>query len=215
MRQTVGQFKMVKRVYIEQVIPLSFAGILKGWLILCSWIQNLYWWVSYEIVCTLQNLTLRMIQCMRLYLTIFQKTRPKSYLLTWRQLSMSFSLYDVKTYYCILESPMCVTCFQVYISIFSEDRQNRENDQHNKNQIPKKKRKTRTAFTNQQIYELEKRFILQKYLTPSDRDEIAAKLGLTCAQVITWFQNRRAKFKRDIEELKNDVGATSPKGSDN
>lgn len=25
------------------------------------------------------------------------------------------------------------------------------------------------------------------------------------AQVITWFQNRRAKLKRDIEELKKDV----------
>lgn len=95
-----------------------------------------------------------------------------------------------------------------------DGRKAREEEQHGKSQIPKKKRKTRTAFTNQQIYELEKRFILQKYLTPSDRDEIAAKLGLTCAQVITWFQNRRAKFKRDIEEMKHDVVSTSPKRID-
>ena len=93
----------------------------------------------------------------------------------------------------------------------TDNQNNGEHDPHNKSQLPKKKRKTRTAFTNQQIYELEKRFILQKYLTPADRDEIASKLGLTCAQVITWFQNRRAKFKRDIEEMKNDVVATSPK----
>lgn len=73
---------------------------------------------------------------------------------------------------------------------------------------PKKRRKSRTAFTNQQIYELEKRFLYQKYLTPADRDEIAQNLGLTNAQVITWFQNRRAKLKRDLEELKNDVVAT-------
>ncbi|XP_060069539.1 transcription factor LBX1-like [Ylistrum balloti] len=74
-----------------------------------------------------------------------------------------------------------------------------------KHQPPKKRRKSRTAFTNQQIYELEKRFLYQKYLTPADRDEIAQTLGLTNAQVITWFQNRRAKLKRDLEELKNDV----------
>ncbi|XP_039435106.1 homeobox protein B-H2-like isoform X2 [Culex pipiens pallens] len=67
---------------------------------------------------------------------------------------------------------------------------------------PKKKRKSRTAFTNTQIFELEKRFLYQKYLSPSDRDEIAAALGLSNAQVITWFQNRRAKGKRDLEELR-------------
>jgi homeobox protein LBX len=76
-----------------------------------------------------------------------------------------------------------------------------------KNQPPKKRRKSRTAFTNQQIYELEKRFLYQKYLTPADRDEIAQNLGLTNAQVITWFQNRRAKLKRDLEEIKADVVA--------
>ncbi|EDW96279.1 uncharacterized protein Dyak_GE24976, isoform A [Drosophila yakuba] len=70
---------------------------------------------------------------------------------------------------------------------------------------PKKKRKSRTAFTNQQIFELEKRFLYQKYLSPADRDEIASGLGLSNAQVITWFQNRRAKLKRDMEELKKDV----------
>ncbi|XP_042896281.1 transcription factor LBX1 [Parasteatoda tepidariorum] len=74
-------------------------------------------------------------------------------------------------------------------------------------QQPKKKRKSRTAFTNHQIYELEKRFLYQKYLAPADRDEISQSLGLTNAQVITWFQNRRAKLKRDMEELKKDVDA--------
>ncbi|CAG0909923.1 unnamed protein product, partial [Darwinula stevensoni] len=46
----------------------------------------------------------------------------------------------------------------------------------------KKKRKSRTAFTNHQIFELEKRFLYQKYLSPADRDELAQTLGLTNAQ---------------------------------
>ncbi|KAK9886143.1 hypothetical protein WA026_014930 [Henosepilachna vigintioctopunctata] len=79
----------------------------------------------------------------------------------------------------------------------------------NNKQQPKKKRKSRTAFTNLQIFELEKRFLYQKYLSPADRDEIAVTLGLKNAQVITWFQNRRAKMKRDMEELKKEVESTS------
>ncbi|ETE56953.1 Transcription factor LBX1, partial [Ophiophagus hannah] len=74
----------------------------------------------------------------------------------------------------------------------------------------KKRRKSRTAFTNHQIYELEKRFLYQKYLSPADRDHIAAQLGLSNAQVITWFQNRRAKLKRDLEEMKADVERSLP-----
>lgn len=98
--------------------------------------------------------------------------------------------------------------FIIFLLIFSPDAKRRDQATlFGKHQPPKKRRKSRTAFTNQQIYELEKRFLYQKYLTPADRDEIAASLGLTNAQVITWFQNRRAKLKRDLEELKNDVTA--------
>lgn len=92
-----------------------------------------------------------------------------------------------------------------YFSVFPDAKRREQAALFGKHQPPKKRRKSRTAFTNQQIYELEKRFLYQKYLTPADRDEIAQTLGLTNAQVITWFQNRRAKLKRDLEELKNDV----------
>ena len=33
-------------------------------------------------------------------------------------------------------------------------------------------------------------------------------------QVITWFQNRRAKLKRDLEELKADVAAAKALGTE-
>ncbi|NXJ86885.1 LBX1 factor, partial [Trogon melanurus] len=71
----------------------------------------------------------------------------------------------------------------------------------------KKRRKSRTAFTAQQLAALEQRFGRQRYLSPADRDQLAAALALSAAQVITWFQNRRAKLKRDLEELRADVAS--------
>jgi homeobox protein LBX len=50
---------------------------------------------------------------------------------------------------------------------------------------------------------------MQKYLSPTDRDEIAMTLNLSNAQVITWFQNRRAKMKRDLEEQRRDIETAS------
>lgn len=57
------------------------------------------------------------------------------------------------------------------------------------------------------MLELERQFVFQKYLAPSERDGLAARLGLANAQVVTWFQNRRAKFKRDVEEMRADVAS--------
>ncbi|XP_006151272.1 transcription factor LBX2 [Tupaia chinensis] len=71
----------------------------------------------------------------------------------------------------------------------------------------RRRRKSRTAFTAQQVLELERRFVFQKYLAPSEREGLAARLGLANAQVVTWFQNRRAKLKRDVEELRADVAS--------
>ncbi|XP_036118315.1 transcription factor LBX2 [Molossus molossus] len=71
----------------------------------------------------------------------------------------------------------------------------------------RRRRKSRTAFTAQQVLELEQRFVFQKYLAPSERDRLAARLGLANTQVVTWFQNRRAKLKRDMEEMRADVAS--------
>ncbi|NWH67778.1 LBX2 factor, partial [Geococcyx californianus] len=71
----------------------------------------------------------------------------------------------------------------------------------------RKRRKSRTAFTAAQLQALEQRFGRSRYLAPADRDALAARLALSSAQVITWFQNRRAKLKRDLEELRADVAS--------
>ncbi|CAH1257638.1 LBX1 [Branchiostoma lanceolatum] len=66
-------------------------------------------------------------------------------------------------------------------------------------------KKLRTAFSNHQVHELEKRFSTQKYLSASDREELAQALDLTDAQVKTWFQNRRMKWKRQVQDAESEA----------
>ncbi|KAL2726687.1 T-cell leukemia homeobox protein 3 [Vespula squamosa] len=63
------------------------------------------------------------------------------------------------------------------------------------NRTPPKRKKPRTSFTRIQIAELEKRFHKQKYLASAERAALAKSLKMTDAQVKTWFQNRRTKWR--------------------
>ncbi|XP_071771317.2 T-cell leukemia homeobox protein 3-like [Centroberyx gerrardi] len=68
------------------------------------------------------------------------------------------------------------------------------------NRTPPKRKKPRTSFSRIQICELEKRFYRQKYLASAERAALAKTLKMTDAQVKTWFQNRRTKWRRQTAE---------------
>jgi homeobox protein GBX len=57
-------------------------------------------------------------------------------------------------------------------------------------------RRKRTAFSNEQLVELEAEFQQKKYLSLIERSQIARSLHLSEIQVKIWWQNRRAKWKR-------------------
>nr|XP_033468798.1 NK3 homeobox 3 isoform X2 [Epinephelus lanceolatus] len=61
---------------------------------------------------------------------------------------------------------------------------------------PGTKRRSRAAFSHAQVYELERRFNTQRYLSGPERADLAEALKLTETQVKIWFQNRRYKTKR-------------------
>ncbi|KAM3833835.1 homeobox protein vent1-like [Diretmus argenteus] len=61
-------------------------------------------------------------------------------------------------------------------------------------------RRVRTKFTPEQIHRLEKIFNKHKYLDAGERVKTAQKLHLTETQVRTWFQNRRMKLKREVQD---------------
>ncbi|XP_053575426.1 homeobox protein Nkx-2.6 [Bombina bombina] len=64
----------------------------------------------------------------------------------------------------------------------------------------RQRRKPRVLFSQTQVYELERRFKQQRYLSAPEREQLANHLKLTSTQVKIWFQNRRYKCKRQKQD---------------
>ncbi|XP_043912660.1 homeobox protein Nkx-2.3 [Protopterus annectens] len=62
------------------------------------------------------------------------------------------------------------------------------------------RRKPRVLFSQAQVFELERRFKQQRYLSAPEREHLATTLKLTSTQVKIWFQNRRYKCKRQRQD---------------
>uniref|UniRef100_A0A0R3RG54 Homeobox domain-containing protein n=1 Tax=Elaeophora elaphi TaxID=1147741 RepID=A0A0R3RG54_9BILA len=64
-------------------------------------------------------------------------------------------------------------------------------------------RRPRTAFTTEQLIELERNFAQTRYLSRPKRYQLAQKLHLSETQIKIWFQNRRMKNKRSGPAILN------------
>ncbi|XP_058506227.1 homeobox protein Nkx-2.5 [Solea solea] len=75
---------------------------------------------------------------------------------------------------------------------------------------PRRRRKPRVLFSQAQVYELERRFKQQRYLSAPERDHLAGLLKLTPTQVKIWFQNRRYKCKRQRQDQSLEMVSLPP-----
>lgn len=68
------------------------------------------------------------------------------------------------------------------------------------------KDKYRVVYTDHQRVELEKEFYYSRYITIRRKAELASNLGLSERQVKIWFQNRRAKERKQVKKREEYTG---------
>lgn len=123
------------------------------------------------------------------YANVYKKEKSiDKRLVFWGLMGQLFCIY----HHCQLKSEPVLTISALFIaglwSSFLDKHQRKKGGQ--------------VRFSNEQTVELEKTFDKQKYLSPPERKNLAKMLQLSERQIKTWFQNRRAKWRRLKQEGK-------------
>ncbi|XP_066955787.1 homeobox protein Nkx-2.4-like [Macrobrachium rosenbergii] len=97
-------------------------------------------------------------------------------------------------------SSLCPPFPEAHLTTLSGSKDDVDKNKSPDGHKPKTKRKPRVLFSQAQVYELERRFKQQRYLSAPEREHLAGLLKLTSTQVKIWFQNRRYKCKRQRQD---------------